>query len=999
MLDKDFLKKLDKTPLKETFVEIIALNENDEVLESIEGRVSTGTINIDGTSAVRRTCSLTIVADELNIHEYYWGLHTKFKLSVGLKNDIDFNYPEIIWFKQGTFVISSFTTQQDQSNYIINIQGKDKMTLLNGEMGGMITGLTHDFGKVSVTQDNGDIVEEDMLIKDIIIGAVHQFAGEPLYNIIVNDLEDKGLELLEYKGDTPFYILIKEDTGEMFNSTFDGAAEYIDIATNSKITLENIPEDKYNPLFDLERAGVVLDYMKLKDEANNILSVAKMSYGKTAGYRLTDLTYAGDLILNIGENVTSMLDKIVNMLGEYEYFYDVDGRFIFQKKKTYFNTSWNNIVNNNEENFVEPAAYTSAISYSFDDGELISSYQNNPNYSNIRNDFSVWGVRRSVTGQELPVHMRYAIDVKPNLFVNYEGIHFSSESEAVVKEKINEWYPNNSYFTIKANLDWRELIYQMALDYQKHHLDEDYYIRLAANNYDIYPNGKTGYEQYYVDMEGFWRQLYNPEYNGSFEQVYLSKNTYEGNEDKYFYAKTNYKLCTKDMPYRSTTQYFTWTADENYKYSMISAIGLSKASYEANFDSEQPIDYYIIDSNEIVDTKIIEPYHKDGLGYYDAAGNLKGAISQSEYENNPKEYYQIQSKEYLPCAKIETYKSARGYYDSNDGIIKPQPDEETYYNNPDNYYYRNYEYVQCSTNDSFDENNVYYIKTVNTAKNDLTYAKITAINEELFNKNKTLYYTKNQQYSLIKCVSLLETIYNPVYRYYIYSKENDTYILTEVAENNYEQFAYAGNLYYEKIYLECCERYVSYKPSIKFYKKVEDEYNKDDYWVKDVALNPEGLNFWFDFLDEDSELQKFSCHAIGDRPKGVNDNQVKAIYFRETPTVVFVDSDNWETADRSKLGYTYLQLPSNLDSLFSISAQGKSAKSVVDDYIYKYACSAENITISTLPIYHLEPNTRIFILNKESGINGEYILTKYSFSLGTNSNMSISASKAVDRLY
>jgi hypothetical protein len=44
---------------------------------------------------------------------------------------------------------------------------------------------------------------------------------------------------------------------------------------------------------------------------------------------LTDLTYAGDLIANVGETLTSVLDKIKNMLGNYEYFYDVDGRFVF----------------------------------------------------------------------------------------------------------------------------------------------------------------------------------------------------------------------------------------------------------------------------------------------------------------------------------------------------------------------------------------------------------------------------------------------------------------------------------------------------------------------------------------------------------------------------------------------------------------------------------------------------------------------------------------------
>jgi hypothetical protein len=45
--------------------------------------------------------------------------------------------------------------------------------------------------------------------------------------------------------------------------------------------------------------------------------------------------YNDDLILKAGEALTSMLDKIKNMLGEYEYFYNVDGKFVFQKKNTY----------------------------------------------------------------------------------------------------------------------------------------------------------------------------------------------------------------------------------------------------------------------------------------------------------------------------------------------------------------------------------------------------------------------------------------------------------------------------------------------------------------------------------------------------------------------------------------------------------------------------------------------------------------------------------------
>ena len=49
----------------------------------------------------------------------------------------------------------------------------------------------------------------------------------------------------------------------------------------------------------------------------------------TCGYRITDLVYPSDLVLNVGESLTSMLDKIVSMLGNFEYYYNLDGQFVF----------------------------------------------------------------------------------------------------------------------------------------------------------------------------------------------------------------------------------------------------------------------------------------------------------------------------------------------------------------------------------------------------------------------------------------------------------------------------------------------------------------------------------------------------------------------------------------------------------------------------------------------------------------------------------------------
>ena len=65
-----------------------------------------------------------MVCNELNIHEYYWGLKTKVILFAGLENDINSDYPPIIWFPQGTFVLSTFNTQQGLGQYTISLQGK-----------------------------------------------------------------------------------------------------------------------------------------------------------------------------------------------------------------------------------------------------------------------------------------------------------------------------------------------------------------------------------------------------------------------------------------------------------------------------------------------------------------------------------------------------------------------------------------------------------------------------------------------------------------------------------------------------------------------------------------------------------------------------------------------------------------------------------------------------------------------------------------------------------
>lgn len=1024
MLDKKFLEELDQIPLKELYAEIIALNDKDEVLESIEGHVTQGTINIDGASSVRRTCSLTLVADELNIHEYYWGLHTKFKLALGIKNTINSKYPEIIWFKQGIFVISSFTTSQTTNNYTITIQGKDKMSKLNGEFGGMVTALTHNFGTVLETDKLGYTKEVKLSLKEIITAAVHQYANEPMYNIVVNDLEEKGLELLEYRGNNDLYLLINEETTEPENfiSNLDELLDKDGLKINPK-------EIIFNPLFQLD-SSIDLSQVTVVYTPNSEIpyTVAKITYGKPAGYRITDLVYAGELILNIGEPITAMLDKIVQMLGEYEYFYDIDGRFIFQKKKIYFNSSWNNIRNSEDEIYAEPSAYTSAISYSFEDGKLISSYTNNPNYPNIKNDFSVWGTRKSITGQELPIHMRYAIDEKPWLYVNYNGKYFTTLSKDKLLQRIKDefnnmglyyakkknpfsqlsedwwdifdWaeyyklctgdYPNevmgqylhhggvqfteeemysmfpkgtetSEYFVrnpiyifdvesdgtlgytnhgtnctaheykdyfinslqargatayiykpelpkklsdlasavaqieVQDNMEWREIIYQMAKDYDNNHLKEDFFLKIEKNNFNRFRKGITGYEQYYIDLLGFWRDLYDPDYIFHFENIELSRTTYEdycggykekdeeGNpvEFMYYYSKPLYQQCTPDMIFSDETTYYSYVLDEQKNAEVIREVSINSLDYAGNEGK-----YYYVSASEpteIVSCLILEPYEESGKAFYRfveenneyksveekiekyeyykpiqctsdtefnsaetyyISANKKfveiPGLKPEEFKGNETKYYylsrtvptetakslyRIKSSEYKPCFEIIDYQEGgQGYYHA-DGAPYDTVKETEYYESPKDYWLKNYTYYQCGEDIPYEPGRKYYIINNTRITDQARYDEIKIIDKKAYEDKPDKYYIRLEE------IIPSSSTYNSAETYYIVIPE----VVEEYQEN--EKIHYYrkrdDNTYYQCASEDFIEGTVYYtltlEPRIRLTSKVFNE-DKEKYY-------------------------------------------------------------------------------------------------------------------------------------------------------------------------
>jgi len=62
------------------------------------------------------------------------------------------------------------------------------------------------------------------------------------------------------------------------------------------------------------------------------------------------------------------------------------------------------------------------LSYSFIGDQIVTTFANNPNLKNIKNDYAIWGKKKSVLdGKENDIHFRYAIDEKPTIYKTFAG--------------------------------------------------------------------------------------------------------------------------------------------------------------------------------------------------------------------------------------------------------------------------------------------------------------------------------------------------------------------------------------------------------------------------------------------------------------------------------------------------------------------------------------------------------------------------------------------------
>ena len=488
--DSTFLKKFDKLKIKEQFAKIVVLDFQERPIQQIQGKVVGGNLSLDGSSAMRRSGSINLIADDyendLTTTKNLLSINKKIEILIGFTNTTDeYQDYNILWFPQGVFFIISPSISHSAEGINISLTIHDKMAGLNGECGGVLPASVV-FDRTEDIDEDGSIIITQHKIHQIIQQLVHHFGGQQIGKILISDVDDKIKKVMRWTGSTPLYLFqLPSDQG-----------------------IQNHFTTNYND-DTVEEAGV--------SEPTNTFY-----YGDDVGYILTDFIYPTDLIGNAGDTVVTILDQIKNVLGNYEYFYDINGNFRFQEIKNYLNTSFAT-TQLNELNMNDYLVdYTTGKSvYIFNDADLITSYQSSPQYQQIKNDFMVWGKKKTIDGKDVPIRYHLAIDKKPDIGNTYKVFFYIDPDDGITKvKKPSRYVPSidgqSGMYYLDENSpehtiykwDTKEQTYVPTAYSMEEITTNDFRTQLYMKGVANQPFGLNS-NYYYTELKNEWTKLYD----------------------------------------------------------------------------------------------------------------------------------------------------------------------------------------------------------------------------------------------------------------------------------------------------------------------------------------------------------------------------------------------------------------------------------------------------------------------------------------------------------
>lgn len=200
------------------------------------------------------------------------------------------------------------------------------------------------------------------------------------------------------------------------------------------------------------------------------------------------------------------------------------------------------------------------------------------------------------------------------------------------------------------------------------------------------------------------------------------------------------------------------------------------------------------------------------------------------------------------------------------------------------------------------------------------------------------------------------------------------------------------------------------------WRDIYDPWNKDFYrdWLNhfgetvkwqgyaiDVVTKPQRLRYWLDIIDTNTALGAYSVKRIGRRSIVQENNKINEVISKAVPDIVFIDAtEGWDKtqeviAEMAAIGQKYSVVQSNMLPYFEYESSFGSCYEEVRELFYRHLILNASINFSCKPVFYLDVNKVVRLNFPEAGVVGNYVINSFSWNLGQQETMSISANEAV----
>ena len=1054
---RNFLNKINSYVNQKQYVRLTLLNWNEEPLKEIQGELTSGTLTKDGSSSVRRTCTFSASFDRENYNiddaDYDFALNKKIFVEIGVKNYTGeyLQYP-ILWFPQGVFFIGATSASSSSSGAVqIQLTLKDKMCGLNGVVGGTFP-ATVILDEEDTQDTTGAYVSQKVLISEIIREMVVHYGGEDINNIVIEDVPARIKRIVKWTGSQPLYLVKQTDKDGSAGSTWYNA-------TLDKPTDESALYETY--------VG-----------------------GSDVGYVYDDFVYDDELTANLGETVTTVLDKLKSYLGNFEYFYDEFGIFHFREVKNYLNTTQATTLLNNmskADYLVETTASKSV--YTFEDKKNITNISVNPSYDNIKNDFVIQG-QTTATSASAASYVRYhlVIDKKPtplgtknrtfkpkettNYYNTYYRLLFyKEESTGLTKpcfvDNTTTVGINSTELTNKLNDELSQQVESLSSAFQETWENESTSLedkktassvlienltaladedsdnglsvtsKSAINDFVSAYNGikfnsfkrTSQAEQVFYELQNAWGTL-----NVGSTAVDLTLDA----AGKILLSWDNYFTQVNETGY---TNGWTELGKENLQdivsgYKGVQSTLNALEDFYTNSDNAPFVSSYktfaakaLTILNIFLNSNFTEAEKED------SAATLILEVGALIEEASSANTYRIEEAQLIKTFKIELAGWAEAFKKYFTMVNNREEQEDL----DSQEYAATHNAVDSllssltSISITVDVSQVYDDFLPEVGDFNVIYvgfnASTSGINNGDVDLNSTPLFAKywdatSNKYKDVEIISYFNGTQEGGYQAEDWRTE--LYLEGLMAKN----LGIDGGNYYSKInnVNDNAGDILQYAHN----SRIDTDYyyeELDAFWpqIYDMATQSfiaesteESLQtaamadgiYYLDFIDPStSGLGQFSVSNIGRRTDAVSSEDVNCLFQPEIPNIVFINIDNSSKLSDEDFNtqlaalrtecvendIPYTQVTSDIWNALATGGSKNGAFDQVKYELYLHTTYQKSISLGTVPIYYLEPNTRVEINDATTNTYGDYNINSLSIPLGSGGTMSLSLSQASER--